>query len=102
MARPSFCYSGKCVCGICGVIDLEGDLPPNVADSIGAMTDRLAHRGPDGGAVHRTPWFAFGHRRLAIIDRAGGDQPMTNEDRSVWIVFNRSEERRVGKEWSST
>jgi len=52
------------------------------------MTDRLIHRGPDGGAVHRTPWFAFGHRRLAIIDRVGGDQPMTNEDRSVWIVFN--------------
>ena len=52
------------------------------------MTDRLQHRGPDGGAVYRAPWFAFGHRRLAIIDRAGGDQPMTNEDRSVWIVFN--------------
>jgi asparagine synthase (glutamine-hydrolysing) len=76
------------VCGICGVVSLEGDLPPNVGDSIGAMTDRLIHRGPDGGAVHRTPWFAFGHRRLAIIDRAGGEQPMTNEDRSVWIVFN--------------
>ena len=52
------------------------------------MTDRLAHRGPDGGAVHRSDWFALGHRRLAIIDRAGGEQPMTNEDRSVWIVFN--------------
>lgn len=52
------------------------------------MTDRLKHRGPDGGAVRRTPWYALGHRRLAIIDRAGGDQPMANEDRSVWIVFN--------------
>jgi asparagine synthase (glutamine-hydrolysing) len=52
------------------------------------MTERLHHRGPDGGAVHHTPWFAFGHRRLAIIDRAGGEQPMANEDRSVWIVFN--------------
>jgi asparagine synthase (glutamine-hydrolysing) len=76
------------VCGICGVVSLDGDLPPNVSDSIGRMTDRLIHRGPDGGAVHRTAWFAFGHRRLAIIDRAGGDQPMTNEDQSVWIVFN--------------
>ena len=46
------------------------------------------HRGPDGGAVRRTPWYAFGHRRLAIIDRAGGDQPLANEDRSIWIVFN--------------
>ena len=88
MAGPRFCYSGKYVCGICGVISLDGDLPSNVRDSIGAMTDRLIHRGPDGGAVHRTSWFAFGHRRLAIIDRAGGDQPMTNEDGSVWIVFN--------------
>ena len=88
MTGPRFCYSVKYVCGICGVVSLDGDLPPNVGDSIGAMTDRLIHRGPDGGAVHRTPWFAFGHRRLAIIDRAGGEQPMTNEDRSVWIVFN--------------
>jgi asparagine synthase (glutamine-hydrolysing) len=88
MSGPCFCYSVKYVCGICGVVSLEGDLPPNVGDSIGAMTDRLIHRGPDGGAVHRAPWFTFGHRRLAIIDRAGGEQPMTNEDRSVWIVFN--------------
>jgi len=76
------------VCGICGVVSLEGDLPPNVAAAIGGMTDRLKHRGPDGGAVRGAPWYAFGHRRLAIIDRAGGDQPMANEDRSVWIIFN--------------
>ena len=76
------------MCGICGVVSLEGDLAPNVAGAIGAMTDRLHHRGPDGGATHHAPWYAFGHRRLAIIDRAGGEQPMANEDRSVWIVFN--------------
>jgi len=52
------------------------------------MTDRLVHRGPDGGAVRRTSWYTLGHRRLAIIDREGGVQPMTNEDGSVWIVFN--------------
>ncbi len=52
------------------------------------MTDRLRHRGPDGSGYFYAPWLAFGHRRLAIIDRAGGEQPMTNEDRSVWIVFN--------------
>jgi asparagine synthase (glutamine-hydrolysing) len=78
----------KNVCGICGVVSLEGDLPPNVASAIGSMTDRLRHRGPDGGAVRRQSWYAFGHRRLAIIDRAGGEQPMTNEDSSIWIVFN--------------
>jgi asparagine synthase (glutamine-hydrolysing) len=52
------------------------------------MTDRLAHRGPDGGGAFQAPWVALGHRRLAIIDRAGGEQPMPNEDRSAWIVFN--------------
>jgi len=76
------------VCGICGVVSLDGDLSPLIADSIEAMTERLVHRGPDGGAVRRTPWYAFGHRRLAIIDRAGGDQPLANEDGSVWIIFN--------------
>jgi asparagine synthase (glutamine-hydrolysing) len=76
------------VCGFCGVISLDDDLPPDLRASITTMTDRLRHRGPDGGAVHGTPWYALGHRRLAIIDRAGGEQPMCNEDRSVWIAFN--------------
>lgn len=67
---------------------MEGDLSPEFGRSISVMTDRLKHRGPDGGAVRRAPWYAFGHRRLAIIDRAGGDQPLSNEDGSVWIVFN--------------
>lgn len=52
------------------------------------MTDRLHHRGPDGGACFHADWVALGHRRLAIIDRVGGDQPMCNEDRTIWIVFN--------------
>ena len=76
------------MCGICGVVGLDGDLPPHIGGSIEAMTQRLMHRGPDGGAVRRSSWYAFGHRRLAIIDRAGGDQPMANEDHTVWIVFN--------------
>lgn len=52
------------------------------------MTDRLYHRGPDGGGYFYAPWAVLGHRRLAIIDRAGGEQPMANEDQSAWIVFN--------------
>jgi asparagine synthase (glutamine-hydrolysing) len=48
----------------------------------------LAHRGPDGDGFFDAPGVAFGHRRLAIIDRAGGHQPMANEDESCWIVFN--------------
>jgi asparagine synthase (glutamine-hydrolysing) len=76
------------VCGIAGVVSLDGDLPPRVSSAITVMTDRLYHRGPDGGAYFHAPWAALGHRRLAIIDRAGGEQPMANEDESAWIVFN--------------
>ena len=76
------------VCGITGLVCLDGELAPELAASITNMTARLAHRGPDGGGSFHAPWVALGHRRLAIIDRAGGEQPMANEDRSVWIVFN--------------
>ena len=40
------------------------------------MTDAIAHRGPDGSGLHLEPGLALGHRRLAIIDIAGGVQPM--------------------------
>ncbi|HYE89230.1 MAG TPA: asparagine synthase (glutamine-hydrolyzing) [Vicinamibacterales bacterium] len=76
------------MCGICGVVSVDGDLPPQVSSAVTAMTDRLYHRGPDGAGYYYAPWVALGHRRLAIIDRAGGEQPMANEDRSAWIVFN--------------
>jgi asparagine synthase (glutamine-hydrolysing) len=52
------------------------------------MTSALAHRGPDGEGFYEHERAVLGHRRLAIIDRAGGHQPMTNEDGSCWITFN--------------
>jgi len=52
------------------------------------MTDLLAHRGPDGEGYYTTGALGLGHRRLSIIDLEGGRQPMSNEDGSVWIVFN--------------
>ena len=58
------------------------------ARDIRPMTDALAHRGPDGDGFYHCAFAALGHRRLAIIDRAGGHQPMANEDDSCWIVFN--------------
>ncbi|HJU42352.1 MAG TPA: hypothetical protein VJ691_06035, partial [Vicinamibacterales bacterium] len=76
------------MCGISGLVGLDADLAPDVSAAITTMTDRLYHRGPDGGGYFHAPWVALGHRRLAIIDRAGGDQPMANEDQTVWIVFN--------------
>jgi len=77
------------MCGICGVVAVDSPaLRPDVLAAMPAMTDTLRHRGPDGGGVENFPRASLGQRRLAIIDRAGGRQPMTNEDGSVWIVFN--------------
>jgi asparagine synthase (glutamine-hydrolysing) len=52
------------------------------------MTATLHHRGPDGQGVFTGDTAVLGHRRLAIIDRFGGGQPMANEDQSCWVVFN--------------
>jgi asparagine synthase (glutamine-hydrolysing) len=76
------------MCGISGVAALDGRLDPALRSAIGPMTRALAHRGPDGEETFADGRVALGHRRLAIIDRAGGAQPMPNADRSCWIVFN--------------
>jgi asparagine synthase (glutamine-hydrolysing) len=74
------------MCGITGFIGREGD--PADRGVLERMTATLAHRGPDGDGFYLDGPLALGHRRLAIIDRAGGAQPMTNEDRSVWVSYN--------------
>lgn len=76
------------MCGITGVVAVGGALNPAIAGAMPAMTDTLRHRGPDGDGLHHSPFAAIGHRRLSIIDCAGGHQPMSNEDDSCWIVFN--------------
>ncbi len=52
------------------------------------MTDRIAHRGPDGSGFFCDDFVALGHRRLSIIDVAGGHQPMGNEDGRLQIIYN--------------
>ena len=76
------------MCGICGVFSSDGNLSPELRASIPAMTDALTHRGPDGEGFFSDEHVVFGHRRLAVIDPAGGKQPMTNEDGTCWIVYN--------------
>jgi asparagine synthase (glutamine-hydrolysing) len=76
------------MCGIAGLASIEGPLNPVSANTVPLMTHALAHRGPDGFGFFADSVASLGHSRLAIIDRAGGSQPMTNEDRSCWIVFN--------------
>jgi asparagine synthase (glutamine-hydrolysing) len=76
------------MCGICGVAALEGPLDAEVRHAVPAMAAAIRHRGPDGEGFFSDERVSMGHRRLAIIDLATGDQPIANEDRSCWIVFN--------------
>ena len=52
------------------------------------MTGAIAHRGPDDEQFHAEPGVILGARRLSIVDLAGGRQPITNEDGSIWVAFN--------------
>lgn len=75
------------MCGIAGVMDLAGKrtVPEGVVER---MARALIHRGPDEeGFLHR-PGLALASRRLSIVGLADGQQPVTNEDRSVFAVFN--------------
>lgn len=82
------------MCGICGIVDFTGSPIPE--GLIRRMNDSLIHRGPDEGGCYfnqstnkpNKPSVAFGHRRLSIIDLSSGQQPLSNEDKTVWIVFN--------------
>lgn len=75
------------MCGIAGLFDGQGRDPIGGA-LIKAMADAIAHRGPDGEGFHIAPGIALAHRRLAIIDLAGGVQPMFTPDQSIAVVFN--------------
>ena len=75
------------MCGIAGVLYADSH---RCADRsvLQQMGDAIAHRGPDGEGFFRANNVGLIHRRLAIIDLAGGDQPIANEDESVQVVFN--------------
>ncbi|HQT67713.1 MAG TPA: asparagine synthase (glutamine-hydrolyzing) [Acetobacteraceae bacterium] len=79
------------MCGLAGLffgLDIKTSKQPTDERLLKAMTDAIAHRGPDQEGFHREPGLGLGFRRLAIIDLTGGSQPMGNEDASVIIVFN--------------
>ena len=75
------------MCGITGLFDTRGTRPVD-GGVLQRMNDSQLHRGPDEGSLHIEPGVGFGHRRLAIIDIATGQQPLFNEDGSVVVVFN--------------
>ncbi|PYX98713.1 MAG: asparagine synthase (glutamine-hydrolyzing) [Acidobacteria bacterium] len=74
------------MCGICGILAIRNGVLS--APHVEAMSRSLRHRGPDDSGLLILPPVAFGFRRLSIVDPSGGHQPMSNEDQSVWIVFN--------------
>ncbi|HEX6788380.1 MAG TPA: asparagine synthase (glutamine-hydrolyzing) [Gaiellaceae bacterium] len=74
------------MCGICGIVSLRGE--PVDRAVLERMNATLVHRGPDSGGVIVSPGAGLGARRLSIIDLAGGDQPIANEDETVWVVQN--------------
>jgi len=74
------------MCGIAGIVDLAGR--PVDCALVRKLCAELSHRGPDDEGYYVDRQVTLGQRRLAILDVAGGRQPMSNEDKSVWVTFN--------------
>jgi asparagine synthase (glutamine-hydrolysing) len=77
------------MCGIAGILSLSPGAPVE-PDAVDRMSAQLVHRGPDDQGRYVDPQgrCGLGFRRLSIIDLAGGHQPLSNEDGTVWIIFN--------------
>src|ERR1044071_3281972 len=74
------------MCGIAGLVRFDGR--PVLETDVRAMCRMMAHRGPDEEVVFLGAGVGMGMRRLSIIDLDGGQQPVSNEDGTVWVVFN--------------
>jgi asparagine synthase (glutamine-hydrolysing) len=75
------------MCGICGQYNF-GNRAPVFRQNIQRMADAIAHRGPDDEGYYIAGPLGFGFRRLSIIDLEGGHQPMSDQEESVWVIFN--------------
>ncbi len=75
------------MCGIAGLFDLEQQRHVD-RELLTQMTRAVSHRGPDGEGLHVEPGVGLGHRRLSIIDLAGGAQPMWNASEDVAVTYN--------------
>src|ERR1700676_2760304 len=75
------------MCGICGKLNFDRNNEVS-QQLLKAMADSIAHRGPDDDGYYISGQIGLGFRRLSIIDLSGGHQPLSNEDGTVWIVFN--------------
>jgi asparagine synthase (glutamine-hydrolysing) len=75
------------MCGIAGKVGLSRETVVSPA-LVRRMTDAIRHRGPDDDGIYIEPQAVLGHRRLSIIDLNTGKQPISNEDGTIWIVYN--------------
>jgi asparagine synthase (glutamine-hydrolysing) len=75
------------MCGIAGKFNFNPQQPV-ARERLAAMTDVIAHRGPDADGFYVGDGIGLGHRRLSIIDLSTGDQPLSNETHTIWVVFN--------------
>jgi asparagine synthase (glutamine-hydrolysing) len=76
------------MCGIAGIVTLREDRAGPDVDQVVRMVGALRHRGPDEFGVYRDRLAGLGHARLSIIDLATGQQPLSNESGTLWIVFS--------------
>jgi asparagine synthase (glutamine-hydrolysing) len=80
------------MCGICGIVSVDGRVartdPVFLAGLAGKMSEAMIHRGPDAGGTLTDPDLALSMRRLSIIDRATGLQPIYNEDHTIAVIYN--------------
>ena len=75
------------MCGIAGLVSRDG-LPADARERAIAMRDILVHRGPDEAGLFNDGHALLAHRRLSIVDLTTGQQPLSNEDKTVWVSFN--------------
>lgn len=74
---------------MCGIAGLVGRADQSIeAGDVHSMCQTIVHRGPDDEGIYTNGPVGLGMRRLSIIDLSGGHQPIHNEDKSVWLVFN--------------
>jgi asparagine synthase (glutamine-hydrolysing) len=76
------------MCGIAGLVARHAGAPAPTREQLEAMAGALHHRGPDEFGIYRERRAGLAHARLSIIDLSTGQQPLCNEDETLWIVFN--------------
>ena len=76
------------MCGIAGIVATGAGAAPPTREALSRMAASLRHRGPDELGVYRRGPAGLAHARLSIIDLKSGQQPLANEDHTLWIAFN--------------